>query len=67
MGDKDYKTCRTPGIRSNACAVNQLNSSAKANVDRELYASREGLAEEDELRPQNKSIMDKIDRVGASR
>src|ERR1700722_14525006 len=34
---------------------------------RELYAGGGGLIEEDELRPQNKDIMDEIDRVGAAR
>jgi hypothetical protein len=29
---EDYKTCRAPGIQSNACAVIQLNSNAKAKV-----------------------------------
>ena len=66
-GTKDYKTCRTPGIRSNACAVSQLNSQREGKRRRELYASGKGLVQEGELRPQNKNIMDEIDRVGAAR
>ncbi len=34
---------------------------------RELYAGGEGFIKEDELRPQNKDIMDEIDGVGAAR
>ena len=34
---------------------------------RELYAGGDGLIEEGELRPQNKDIMDEIDRIGAAR
>ena len=66
MVKKDYDVPRARNPKQRLCG-NPTEQQRDRKGRRELYAGGEGCIEEDELRPQNKDIMDEIDGVGAAR